>query len=470
MIKDYDFIVIGGGSGGYAAARTAREVTDSVAIVDGAKELGGLCILRGCMPSKTLLYSAEVLHQAKRGRTFGLDIPQAAADMPAVARRKKEIIGEFADYRRKSLESERFDLFRSFAHFVDHDVIELVDGSRLRGRKFVLATGSVVNCPPVPGLADIPAWDSDDVLNLDSVPESVIVLGGGTVGCELAQFLSRIGTKVTMIQRSPHILSDLSPDLAEVVEKTFLEEEIELFTGTSIQGLSQTDDEIEACFTCRGKETRIRAKHCFNALGRRPDTSALRLETAGVRTNPNGQIITNRFQQTSNPNIYAAGDCCSHVEIVHIAVQQGEIATGHALGHEVEPLHYEDLLLVIFTDPQVATAGLSEEKIREKGVDFLTAQYPFDDHGKSILMEAKHGFVRVFAEAKSGRILGAEIAGKDAGELIHCFSVALTMKATVFDLLRTPWYHPTLSEIFTYPLEDIADAIKERRTTAASAG
>lgn len=463
MIKQYDFIVLGGGSGGYAAARTAREVTDSVAIVDGAKELGGLCILRGCMPSKTLLYSAEILHQAKTGKTFGLDIPTAAADMKALARRKKEIIGDFAQYRRESLESDRFDLYRSFAHFVDHDIIELTDGSRLRGRKFIIATGSVVNCPPVPGLADTPAWDSDDVLDLDFVPESVIVLGGGTVGCELAQFLSRIGSKVSMIQRSHHILSDLPADVAQVVETAFRDEGINLYTNTAIESLAEVGDEIEACFTCHGKETRVRAKHCFNALGRRPDTGSLRLETAGIKSNPNGQIVTNRFQQTSNPNAYAAGDCCSDYEIVHVAIQQGEVAANHALGHRVEPLHYEDLLLVIFSDPQVATVGLSEEKLRQKGIDYLKAQYPFDDHGKSILMEAKYGFVRVFAEAATGRVLGAQIVGKDAGELIHCFSVALTMKATVFDLLKTPWYHPTLSEIFSYPLEDIADEVQERQ-------
>lgn len=469
MTREYDFIIIGGGSGGYAAARTAREYTDSVAIVDGARELGGLCILRGCMPSKTLLYSAEILHLARNGRTFGLDIPNATADMKALAKRKKEIIAEFADYRRESLESGRFDLYRSFAHFVDHDVIELTDGTRLRGRKFVIATGSVVNCPPVPGLDGIPTWDSDDVLDLDFVPESVVVLGGGTVGCELAQFLARIGSKVTMIQRSPHILSDLPGDVAEVVETAFRDEGVELYTGTGIESLKTIDGGIEACFTCRGETVRIRAAHCFNALGRRPDTGSLRLEAAGVKTNPNGRIVTNGYQQTSNPNVYAAGDCCSDYEIVHVAVRQGEVAANHALGHKVDPLHYDDLLLVIFTDPQVAVAGLSEERIRAKRIDYCKAQYPFDDHGKSILMEAKHGFVRVFAEAGTGRLLGAEIAGKDAGELIHCFSVAIAMKATVFDLIGMPWYHPTLAEIFTYPLEEIAEEILDRRKRGKTA-
>lgn len=463
MEMEYDFLVIGGGSAGYAAARTAADAGQRVAVIDGAKELGGLCILRGCMPSKTLLYAAEVLHLAQRGREFGLDIPDAKADMPAVAKRKREIIADFADYRRSGLESGAFDLYRSLCHFTDTNEVELVDGRRLRGRKIVIATGSEVNCPPIPGLDEAPVWTSDDVLNLDFVPESVLILGGGTVGCELAQFLRRIGSRVTLIQRSPHILTALADDLAEVVESAFRDEGIELITETNLIRIEAKKDSIAVTLDCRGERMTRTARHCLNALGRRPRTALLRLDTAGVRTTPSGRIATDGFQQTSNPHIYAAGDCCSPHEIVHIAIAQAEVAVKHALGHKVEPIHYDHLLQVAFTDPQIATAGFSEKQLRQTGRKFMSASYPFDDHGKSILMEAKRGFVRVFADAQSGKILGAEIAGKDAGELIHCFSVALTMQATVFDLMRAPWYHPTLAEILTYPLEEIAESIEKAR-------
>jgi pyruvate/2-oxoglutarate dehydrogenase complex dihydrolipoamide dehydrogenase (E3) component len=205
---------------------------------------------------------------------------------------------------------------------------------------------------------------------------------------------------------------------------------------------------------------RRRAAHLFNALGREPNTAGLNLYAAGVRSRPNGRIVINRWQQTSVPHIYAAGDCSGPAEIVHVAIQQAELAVRHAFEvPNLKPVDYALLLNVVFTDPQLATVGRLESQLQERGIEYLTASYPFDDHGKSILMEAKYGYVKVLADKKRGRILGAEIVGKDAGELIHCFSVAMALRATVFDMLRAPWYHPTLAEIITYPLEEIAEKI-----------
>jgi len=171
-------------------------------------------------------------------------------------------------------------------------------------------------------------------------------------------------------------------------------------------------------------------------------------------------VLINRFQQTNLPHIYAAGDVCGPHDIVHIAVAQGELAANHAFGEKVKPLDDALLLNVVFTDPQIGTIGAVERDLKERGEPYLAASYPFNDHGKSILMEANYGYVKVLAEPKRGRILGAEIVGKRCWRSDHCFSGPLAMKATVFDLLRAPWYHPTLAEIITYPLEEIADQIK----------
>ena len=456
-MRTYDFVVIGGGSAGFNAAGAAVELGLRTAVVDGARELGGLCILRGCMPSKTLLYAAEVLHLAQEGRAFGLRIPSARADMKAVHARKKRIIGEFADYRAKALKSGKFDLIRAQARFADPHTLELSDGRTVKGRHFLIGTGSRASVPPVPGLAEARAWTSDDVLDLDFVPKSVIVLGGGVVACELAQFLHRMGAKVTLVQRSRNILRDHSEDASGVIQKAFVEEGIELFAGTSIQRIVREGKGVAVEFLHDGKRVRRRAAHLFNALGREPNTSSLNLAAAGVRTRPNGQVIANRWQQTSAPHIYAAGDCSGPVEIVHVAIQQGVLAARKAAGvRGLKPIDYGLLLNVVFTDPQLATIGRLERDLTDKGVPFLAASYPFDDHGKSILMEATRGYVKVIAEPRRGRILGAEIVGPSAGELIHCFSGPLAMRATVSDMLRAPWYHPTLAEIVTYPLEEIA--------------
>lgn len=457
--KHFDYIVIGGGSGGYAAARTAREVKDKVAIVDGAAELGGLCILRGCMPSKTLIYSAEVLHLAQKGKAFGLDIPTAKVDMPALHQRKLEVIKEFADYRREQLESDRFTLFRNTAHFIDEQTIELNDGTRLSADHYLIATGSVVSVPKVPGLAEAPFWTSDDILDLDHLPEKVIVLGGGIVACELAQFLRRIGSEVIQIQRSEHILKEMSPKAATVMEQAFREEGIQLHTGTSLKQVRHADGQFTVIFEQDGQTHEVTAPHLLNALGRKPRTGPLNLAAAKVELKDSGHIRCDEMQQTSNPRVSAAGDVTGPHEIVHVAIMQGEIAAKHATGRKSDPINYDQLLGVVFTDPQIGSVGISEAEARKRGIEVITADYPFDDHGKSILMEAKQGYVKVIAAKATGVVLGAECVSKDAGELIHAMAVAVTLGATARDLLKVHWYHPTLAEIWSYPLEEIHDSI-----------
>ncbi len=462
-IKQFDFIAVGGGSAGFNAARTAADLGKKVAIVDGAKELGGLCILRGCMPSKTLLYSTDVLHLAQHGKLFGLKIPHAAADMRELHRRKKTIIGEFADYRRQAMESGRYAIYRAHAKFIDPHTIQLSSGEKLQGKRFIISTGSQVSVPPIPGLAETPFWTSDDVLDLDHIPSSVIVLGGGIVACELSQFLRRIGSRVVLIQRSPNILKDHSPAASEVVQQAFRDEGIDLHTDTKVEQIKKTKSGVSVRFRSGDRTITRSAKHLFNALGREPNTAGLDLAAAGVTTTAGGRVKTNRWQQTSVSHIYAGGDVAGPHDIVHLAVAQGELAARHAFGiKRIKPINHDLLLNVVFTDPPLASIGRQEAELGVAGKDYLVADYPFDDHGKSILMEAKRGYVKVIAEPKKGRILGAEIVGPQAGELIHCFSGPLAMRATVFDLLKAPWYHPTLAEILTYPLETIADEVTQK--------
>lgn len=461
-MREYDLVVIGGGSAGFNAARVGTSHGLKTVVVDGAKKLGGLCILKGCMPSKTLLYVAESLHHARQGSRFGLNIPRASADMKQVHARKLRIIEEFASYRRKQLHHGKFDLSHQQAHFLDAHTLRLGNGRKLKARHFLISTGSKVSVPPVPGLADAGCWTSDDVLDLDFLPKSVIVLGGGIVACELAQFLNRMGSRIILIQRSPNILRDHSEEASTVVQQAFVDEGMELFAGTTLQSVNRDRHGYRVQFVHDGKVVVRTAAHCLNALGRSPDTTELGLANAGVKTRSDGQIITNRWQQTNVPHIYAAGDCSGPHEIVHIAIQQGELAARHiARVPKIKPVDYKMLLNVVFTDPQLATIGRLETDLREEGERYITASYPFNDHGKSILMEATYGYVKVIAEPTRGRILGAEIVGKDAGELIHCFTTPLAMRATVFDMLRAPWYHPTLAEIITYPLEEIAGQIKK---------
>jgi len=460
MHQSFDFIVIGGGSAGYAGARTAHDAGARVAVVDGAAELGGLCILRGCMPSKTLIYSAEVLHLAQHGTAFGLDIPHARANPAALQERKRRMVAEFASCRVEQLQSKRFHLFRQQARFTGPREVTLTDGTILTGKHFLVATGSVIAHPPVPGLDKVKALTSDDVLNLDHIPKSVIVLGGGVVACELAQYLQRVGSQVTLIQRSPHLLKENSPEAALVVEKALRDDGMHIFTKTHIEKISPlSKGGAQVTFTHGERRLTRRATVLFNALGRKPATQNLGLELAGVKLNDSGHIQANKFLRTTNPAIYAAGDCTGPHEIVHVAILQAETAARHALGKKASPVNEAHLVKIIFTDPQLATAGFTEKQLRDRGIPYVAASYPFDDHGKSILMEARRGYVKIFARKPDGRLLGAECVGRDASELIHAPAVALPLNATVHDLLRAHWYHPTLSEIWTYPLEECAASL-----------
>jgi pyruvate/2-oxoglutarate dehydrogenase complex dihydrolipoamide dehydrogenase (E3) component len=241
-----------------------------------------------------------------------------------------------------------------------------------------------------------------------------------------------------------------------------IEEGIQLELGVDFKNFKQLDEEkIEVSYQQNGEEKEIVTGFLFLALGRVPSVHTLELQNAGVELLPSGHLKTNHFQQTSAPTVYGAGDCAGPHEIVHIAIKQGETVALHALGKNVKPMNYDCLLSVVFTDPQLAIVGLTVHQMKDRGIEFLTASYTFDDHGKSILMEAKHGYVSVHAEKITGRVLGAECVGKDAGELIHTMSVAVGLRAGVHDLLKADWYHPTLSEIWTYPIEDLAEEIPE---------
>lgn len=455
-----DLAVIGGGSAGYAAARTAVDQGMRTVVIEGGRELGGLCILRGCMPTKALLYAAEVRHLAKHSATWGMDIPGAPFDLQAVMARKNAMIGEFASYRSEQLRDGRFEFIHSKARFIDPHTVQLEDGRQLRADHFVIATGSSVSPPPIPDLESTGYLTSDSALTLKSLPKSIIVLGGGAIAVEFAQFFARFDTQTTLIQRSPRLLKEFDDDAADTLATAFADEGIIVHTGTRLEGAAKTESKKSVTFIKEGEEITLVAEEILFALGRSPNTARLDLQLAGVETAPNGRITTNEFQQTTADHIYAAGDCCSPHEVVHIAIQQGELAVNNiAAGPEQTPIDYRLLSSIVFTDPQIATVGLSEKAAKKNGIPYRAASYPFNDHGKSMIMNAKHGFVKLLASPATGEILGGACVGPVGGELIHEIIVAMAARMTVHQFAAIPHYHPTLAEIWTYPAEDLADAI-----------
>ena len=458
-MERFDAVVVGGGSAGYAAARTLAAGGARTAVVDGAPVLGGLCILRGCMPTKALLHAAELRQAIRDASHWGIDSGPVTVDTSRLFGRKDFLIDDFAGFRGKQLSDGRFELFRSAARFTGPRTLELADGRTIGAGHFVVATGSVIAPPPVPGLAEVGYWTSDTAIREQPIPESLVVLGGGAVALEFAQFFARFGTRVTVVQRSPQLLSDFDADAAAEVEKAFRREGIQVFTGTQVESVERTADGVRVRFR-QGRDVRETvAREVFHGLGRRPNTEGLGLDAAGVRLEGH-RIVADLAQRTSAPAVFAAGDCCGPHEIVHIAIQQGEVAANNILGRP-RTIDYRLLLGVVFTDPQVAQVGLSAHEAARRGIPVIEASYPFNDHGKSMILGAQEGFVKLLADPRTGELLGGTCVGPMGGELIHEVVVAMAARMTAAQFAAVPHYHPTLAEIWTYPAEELAERVLE---------
>jgi len=452
----FDLVVIGGGSAGYAAANEAQSKGANVAIVDKGP-LGGLCILRGCMPTKTILRSSDILALIHRAKEFGLSVSNPSANLSLINDRKILLVNEFASYRIEQLNDPKFTLIEEYASFLSPH--KLNAGKRvLSAKNFIIATGSKVAEFSIPGLAEAGFLTSDDALQLRETPQSMIVLGAGPVAVELAQFFCRIGTKVTLIQRSDYILSKGDEDLARPVEMRFREEGMKVYTGTKLLRVEKTGNDRTVFFTNNGEEQSVTANLILHALGRKPNIDGLNLTAASVNVS-RGQIEVDQEMRTNVPHIFAVGDVNGLHEIVHIAIEQGEIAAHNATQKDTRLFDERLKISITFTDPPVASVGLSEKECKELDILYLKASYPFDDHGKSLCMGETHGHVKLLCAPVSGEIIGAHIVGPEAGEMIHQMATLMHFRGTVHDLTKLPYYHPTLSEIFTYPAEELAQKL-----------
>lgn len=458
--------MVGAGSGGYAAARTARDLGANVALVDRGP-LGGLCILRGCMPSKTLLATGDLLHGIRNAGELAVRVGEPTLDYRALVARKRELVGGWADYRIAGIET--FPVFSGDARFESPTTLRVGD-EMLYAPRFVVATGSTVAPAVVPGLAEAGFIDSDEALDLEEPPKSLIVLGGGYVGSELSQFFHRAGVPVTILIRSPHLLSGEDHDIGFGLTEYFREEGMRVETCAQVMRVSVRDDGMKVVhYHQDGEERSVAAHEIFYTLGRVPNVGGLDLENAGVKYHAITGIAVDETLRTSNPNIFAVGDVTGQYLLVHIAIQQGEIAGRNAATGARERADYRlSKTHTVFTDPQVAVVGETERGLEAAGIPYLKATYPFNDHGKAVALGKTKGFVKMLASPGDGKILGASILGPEASDLIEPLIVAIAFGATVAEYARIPHLHPTLVEILTYPAEEIAERLQVTQTLAVA--
>jgi len=294
---------------------------------------------------------------------------------------------------------------------------------------------------------------------LEAIPACSVVLGGGPVALEMAHYLESLGSKVTILQRNTQLLTGNDPDVAESLAGAFRRRGMAVHCGTRLLGIAKSSKGFTVYFEHGNAAETVEGDLVLNALGRRPSLNGLGLEKAGVALQGHA-ICTDLEQRTTAKNLFAAGDCCGPYEVVHIAITQGETAAHNAVallrGGKTVSLDYRLKLFACFTEPQLASCGMSEQEARESGYSTITASYPFADHGKSLVKGETEGFVKLIADSKNGQILGAAVVGPEGSELIHEIVVAMAFNATAAQLAAIPHYHPTLSEIWTYPAEEIA--------------
>ena len=460
-MPDYDMVVIGSGSTGFHAARVASMRGKRIALIEGGDDFGGLCILRGCMPTKAMLRSAEVMQLIREAGELAIDVSEPVLDWRGVVERRDRLVDGFAGYRFDAARAlPRVDIIRGLASFESPSSVR-VNGELLTADRFVIATGSAIWKPPAPGLSEVGFITSDDAQTLASLPSSLLVFGGGAIAMEFSQLFQRFGVQVTVLQRSPHVLSKMDRDIS-LETRRVLESEGVRFVNSARVVRFEMRGGLKSCVveTPAGIQ-RLSAEEVLCAVGRRPAVESLNCELAGIRCD-DGYVSVDETLKTSNPRIFAGGDVIGGPaiktrQLVHVAVRQGEIIGHNAFSDE--PRKFDSRLIpeAVFTDPAIGAVGLTEHEARAEGRRILTALYRFDDQGKAIIMNRTKGFVKMIADADSGEILGVHVIGPDGADLIHEAVVAMYYRATVAEFVEIPHLHPTLAEILIDPAEDILD-------------
>ncbi len=444
---DFDLVVLGGGSAGFAAAIRGAELGARVAMVEGGT-LGGTCVNVGCVPSKTLLWAAEANHRRINHGFAGIPATDGRPEWALVRGHKDELVAELR-------QAKYWDVLRSYPAITLFDqravlgsgrTLRLADGRTLAAGKVVLATGAAPWAAPIPGLGEAGYLDNASAMALERLPASLIVIGASAVGLELAQMFARLGVAVTVLEALPRVVPAEDPALGEALGAYLRAEGLEVRTGVAVERVERDGRGYAISVRGDGGPPLVRAEQLLVATGRRPSTRGLGLEPAGVRLGPRGEVVVDEFLRTANPDIYAAGDVLGDPMFVYVAAYGGALAAENALRGSVRRYDLTALPKVTFTDPAVASVGLTEAEARARGLEPLVSRLPLEHVPRALAARDTRGFVKLVADRASRKILGAHILAAEAGEMITEPALAIRFGLTVEDLAGT--FHPylTLSE------------------------
>ncbi|MBA5775591.1 mercury(II) reductase [Stappia sp. F7233] len=441
--NNYDLAVIGAGSAGFSAAITAAEQGANVALI-GHGTIGGTCVNVGCVPSKTMIRAAEALHSARiAGRFPGLAGEAHVTDWRALIGAKDDLVGTLRQKKYIDLlpEYNGVAYLEGAARLNGRGVV--VNGAAIAADKIVVATGSLQGVPDIPGMAGVPYLTSTTALELANRPRSLMVLGGGYIGCELAQMFARVGTKVTLVTRS-RLLPEAEPEISDALARYLEDDGISILTGLSYQAMKAVENGVELSIDREGRPELLTAQHVLVATGRRPNSAGLGLEEARVKLSPNGGIVVDERMRTSKPGVYAAGDVTGRDQFVYMAAYGAKLAALNALNGDSLAYDNRAMPWVVFTDPQVAGVGLSEAQAKAQGFATKTSVVPLDQVPRALAARDVRGLIKLVADADTDRLLGAQILAPEGADSIQTAVLAIkhgmTAKAlgeTVFPYLTT---------------------------------
>lgn len=446
----FDLTVIGSGPGGYVCAIRAAQLGLSVAVVEKDALPGGTCLHWGCIPTKALLHSAEVLDTARHAATFGVRVSDIELDMEAVHRHREKTVLSNAKGVQFLFKKNSITMLSGYGRLAGPGRVQVTpegaDAYEIESGAIVLATGSSVRGLPGLEFDGERVISSDHALGLERVPKSLVVLGAGAVGVEFASIYRSFGAEVTVVEMLPGLVPIEDADLGKELERAFRKRGIAVSTGTAVESIDVTDDGVHITARKDDETVAFDAATLLVAIGRAPRTTDVGLAGTGVRVDDRGFVEVDAMMRTGEPGVYAIGDIVATPALAHVGSHEGVVAAEHAAGGAPHPLDYDKIPSCTYCSPEVASIGLSEQAARDRGYDVAVGKFPFSAIAKAKIVDDARGFVKIVTEKRYDEVLGVHIVGPHATELISEATAALNLEATAESLFHAVHAHPTLAE------------------------
>jgi len=447
-LEEFDSIIIGSGPAGYVCAIRAAQLGLKVCCIEKSNTLGGTCLNIGCIPSKSLLHASQAYDQAKNYETMGISFSDVSFDLNKIMQSKDDSINKLTGGVNFLFKKNKITHKKGFAKIINNNEVEVSNNTNsevVRAKNIVIATGSEPSIPSEVLIDEKNILSSTGALSLDKVPSHLVIIGAGYIGLEMGSVWSRLGSKVTVIEYEDHILPNMDREVAKNFQKILIKQGFDFKLSTSFNKVIKQNDKLSVQIENDGQTLEVDCDKILISMGRKPYSYGLNLENIGVELDKSGFIQTNRKFQTSLNNIYAIGDCKIGPMLAHKASEEG-VAVAEILAGQAGQVNYDTIPSVIYTFPEVASVGKTEEELKKLSIQYKVGKFPFTANAKATVMQETEGFVKIISDSQTDEVLGVHIVGADAGNLIGELVVAMEFGASAEDLARTCHAHPTLTE------------------------